>query len=163
KQHLDLDQVGRIKDTVKDSDLLTLLYTSGTTGQPKGVMISHHNLMSNVFACEHIAPFTNKWRALSFLPLNHVYERFLNTLYLYHGVSIYYAENFETIGDNCREIHPQIFVAVPRVLERVLERITAAGEKFTGFKRKIFDWSIDLAARYELDGANGPWYELQRK
>src|SRR5262249_24062863 len=131
--------------------------------QPKGVMISHHNLLSNVFVCQDSAPFTNKWKALSFLPLNHVYERFLNTLYLYHGVSIYYAESFETIGHNCRDIHPQLFVAVPRVLERVLECISSAGERFTGFKKKIFDWSMRLAEGYELDGANGLWYELQRK
>lgn len=163
KNNFDSEKIQQIKDTVTENDLLTLLYTSGTTGQPKGVMISHKNLLSNVFVCEHIAPFTNKWRALSFLPLNHVYERFLNTLYLYHGVSIYYAESFETIGDNCREIHPQIFVAVPRVLELVLEKISSAGDKFKGFKKKIFDWSMYLAERYELNGANGPWYEFQRK
>ena len=109
-----------------------------------------------------IAPFQSSWRALSFLPLNHVYERFVNTLYLYHGLSIYYAESFETIGDNCREIHPEVFVAVPRVLERVLERISSAGEKLGGFKKRIFDWSMSLAERYELYG-NSPWYELQRK
>lgn len=157
------EKINQVKKNISENDLLTLLYTSGTTGQPKGVMISHKNLVSNVLICKDIAPFTNKWKALSFLPLNHVYERFLNTLYLYHGVSIYYAESFETIGDNCREIHPQIFVAVPRVLERVLEKIMAAGEKLSGFKRKIFDWSISLAERYELKGANGAWYELQRK
>jgi long-chain acyl-CoA synthetase len=126
-------------------------------------MISHYNLVSNVLTCQNIAPFTNKWKALSFLPLNHVYERFLNTLYLYQGVSIYYAENFETIGDNCRELHPQIFVAVPRVLERVLDRISSAGEKLSGFKKMIFDWSMHLAERFELHGANGIWYALQRK
>jgi long-chain acyl-CoA synthetase len=126
-------------------------------------MISHKNMMANVYVCEHIAPFTNKWKALSFLPLNHVYERFLNTLYLYHGVSVYYAESLESIGDNCREIHPQIFVAVPRVLERVLEKITSTGEKLTGTKKKIFDWSMDLAERFEFHGSNGPWYAFQRK
>lgn len=157
-----LDKIKDIKDKVTENDLLTLLYTSGTTGQPKGVMISHKNLVSNVLIVQHIAPFTNKWKALSFLPLNHVYERFLNTLYLYQGVSIYYAENFEKIGDNCREIHPQIFVAVPRVLERVLDKITSAGEQLSGFKKKIFDWSMSLAERYELEG-NGILYELQRK
>lgn len=163
KANYDANKIQQIKNQIQEHDLLTLLYTSGTTGVPKGVMLSHYNLLSNVFTCQHIAPFTNKWRALSFLPLNHVYERFLNTLYLYHGVSIFYAESFETIGDNCREIHPQIFVAVPRVLERVLERITDAGDKLSGMKKRIFNWSMALAERFELNGANGSWYALQRK
>ena len=163
KKNLDLSKITELKSKVQENDLMTILYTSGTTGQPKGVMISHKNMMANVYVCEHIAPFTNKWKALSFLPLNHVYERFLNTLYLYHGVSIYYAESVETIGDNCREIHPQIFVAVPRVLERVLEKITDTGEQLTGSKKKIFDWSMRLAERFELHGKNGPWYAIQVK
>ncbi len=163
KQHLATEKIATIKTTIIENDLLTILYTSGTTGVPKGVMISHKNMLSNVKACQDFAPFKTSWRALSFLPLNHVYERFLNTLYLFHGVSIYYAENFETIGDNCREIHPQIFVAVPRVIERVLEKICAAGDKLTGFKKYVFDLSIRLAEKYELNGANGIWYELQRK
>lgn len=162
RSNYDQEKIDHIKNGISEDHLLTILYTSGTTGQPKGVMLSHKNLLSNVFVCENIAPFRTTWRALSFLPLNHVYERFLNTLYLYHGVSIYYAENFETIGDNCREIHPEIFVAVPRVLERVLDRISTAGEKLGGFKKKIFDWSMNLAERYELYG-NSWWYELQRK
>jgi long-chain acyl-CoA synthetase len=157
------EKIDAIKNVIKGEDLMTILYTSGTTGTPKGVMISHTNMLANVEICRHIAPFTNKWRALSFLPLNHVYERFLNALYLYHGVSIYYAESFETIGENCREIHPHLFVAVPRVLERVLDRISTAGEKLSGFKKMIFDWSIRIAERYELMGANGSFYELQRK
>ena len=163
KENFKEEQISELKNKVKEDDLMTLLYTSGTTGQPKGVMISHKNMMANVYVCERIAPFTNKWKALSFLPLNHVYERFLVTLYLYHGVSIYYAESIETIGDNCREIHPQIFVAVPRVLERVLERITSTGEKLTGSKKKIFDRSMRIAERFEFHGANGPWYAIQRK
>lgn len=162
KQNQNTEKINEIKNQVKETDLLTLLYTSGTTGVPKGVMISHKNLMSNVLTTQNIAPFTNQWKALSFLPLNHVYERFLNTLYLFQGVSIYYAENFETIGDNCREIKPQIFVAVPRVLERVLDRISTSGEKLSGFKKRIFDWSMRLAEKFELEG-NGAWFEIQRK
>jgi len=162
KAHYDQSRIDTIKNGISEDHLLTILYTSGTTGQPKGVMLSHKNLISNVMICRDIAPFKPSWKALSFLPLNHVYERFVNTLYLYHGVSIYYAESFETIGDNCREIKPQVFVAVPRVLERVLDRISSAGEKLGGFKKKIFDWSMSLAERYELYG-NSAWYEVQRK
>ena len=139
-QNSALDTIEQIKNGIKEEDLLTILYTSGTTGQPKGVMITHKNMISYVLICKDIAPFRIEWRALSFLPLNHVYERFLNTLYLYQNVSIYYAESIETIGDNCRELQPHIFVAVPRVLERVLERIISAGEKLEGFKKKIFNW-----------------------
>lgn len=156
-------QIDAAKAAVKEDDMFTLLYTSGTTGNPKGVMLSHRNILSNLEACKDIAPFRNDWRALSFLPLNHIYERFLNTLYLYHGVSIYYAESIEAIGDNAREIQPHIFVAVPRVLERVLEKIMNAGEKLEGFKKSIFDWSIALAEQYELEGRNGVLYELKRK
>jgi long-chain acyl-CoA synthetase len=163
RKHLDRNRQKAIKDGISGENLFTLLYTSGTTGQPKGVMLAHRHMLENVFICKDIAPFTTAWRALSFLPLNHVYERFINTLYFYHGVSIYYAESLETIGENCREIHPHIFVAVPRVLEKVLERIVSAGEKLTGIKKKIFFWSLRLAERYELNAANGIWYELQRK
>lgn len=163
KSKLNLELLQGIQDKITENDLLTLLYTSGTTGFPKGVMISHKNLLSNVLACQNFAPFTTSWKALSFLPLNHVYERFLNTLYFFHGVSIYYAESIETIGDNCKEIHPQIFVAVPRIFEKVYEKITAAGEKLTGFKRKIFDLSVKVAEKYELEGKNGGLYELKRK
>jgi long-chain acyl-CoA synthetase len=163
KEHLDTVVIDKIKSTISRNDLFTILYTSGTTGQPKGVMIAHKHLLSNVYICKDIAPFTIQWRALSFLPLNHVYERFLNTLYLYHGVSIYYAESFETIGENCREIKPQVFVAVPRVLERVLEKIISTGEKLKGIKKRIFFWALRIAERFELDRSNGTWYALQHR
>ncbi|GAA4453640.1 AMP-dependent synthetase/ligase [Rurimicrobium arvi] len=163
KAAYDPDQIAVLRNGVLPDDMFTLLYTSGTTGNPKGVMLSHRNILSNLEACKDIAPFRTSWRALSFLPLNHIYERFLNTLYLFHGVRIFYSESVETIGENAKEIQPQIFVAVPRVLERVLEKIMNAGEQLHGLKKKIFDWSLDLAARYELNGANGPLYEIQRK
>lgn len=163
KTHPIAEQIEGIKARIKPDDMMTILYTSGTTGTPKGVMISHHNLVSNVKACQFLAPFQLNWRALSFLPLNHVYERMISMLYLYKSVSIYYAEGIETIGDNLKEIKPQMFVSVPRLIERVYEKITATGEKLTGFKRKIFDWSLRIAHRYTLPNTNGLWYNLQRK
>lgn len=163
KANYDEKKIETIKSGISENDLFTLLYTSGTTGHPKGVMISHKGILSNVKALENLAPIKDDWKALSFLPLNHVYERVLNTLYLYKGVSVYYAENFETIADNCREINPQIFVSVPRIFERVLEKIYGAGDKLSGFKKKIFELSVSIAEKYELNGSNGMWYELQRK
>lgn len=123
---------------VKSDDLVTIIYTSGTTGQPKGVMLSHRNIGSNVLNCQNLLPIKIGHRALSFLPLNHVFERMLAYLYMAEGVSNYYAEDITTIGDNLREIKPQIFTTVPRLLEKVYERIISAGMEQNFFKRMIF-------------------------
>ncbi|MFY9308403.1 MAG: long-chain fatty acid--CoA ligase [Bacteroidia bacterium] len=156
-------EVEAVKASIKPNDLLTILYTSGTTGNPKGVMLSHNNLLSNSMASENLCPFNPEWKALSFLPLNHVYERMLTTLYMYKGISIYYAESLETIADNLKEIKPEVFSTVPRLLEKVYDKIVAKGTDLTGLKHKLFFWALDLGLRYELHGANGWWYETQLK
>ncbi len=156
-------EVESIKASIKPDDLLTILYTSGTTGNPKGVMLSHNNLISNSLASQNLCPFQSHWKALSFLPLNHVYERMLTTLYLYLGISIYYAESLETIGDNLKEVKPEVFSTVPRLLEKVYDKIVAKGADLTGIKKKLFFWALDLGLAYELNGANGWWYEMQLK
>ncbi|MES2138326.1 MAG: long-chain fatty acid--CoA ligase [Bacteroidota bacterium] len=152
-----------IKKSIKPNDLLTILYTSGTTGNPKGVMLSHNNLLSNSFSTQNLCPFNGNWKALSFLPLNHVYERMLTTLYMFKGISIYYAESLETIGDNLKEVKPEVFSTVPRLLEKVYDKIVAKGSDLKGIKHKMFFWALDLGLRYELKGANGWWYEFQLK
>jgi long-chain acyl-CoA synthetase len=156
-------EVEAIKNSIKPNDLLTILYTSGTTGNPKGVMLSHNNLLSNSLASENLCPFIHTWKALSFLPLNHVYERMLTTLYFYKGISIYYAESLETIGDNLKEVKPEVFSTVPRLLEKVYDKIVAKGSDLTGLKHKLFFWALELGLKYELNGANGWWYETQLK
>ncbi|MEI6487358.1 MAG: long-chain fatty acid--CoA ligase [Bacteroidota bacterium] len=163
KQNNKSKEIDVIKNSIKPNDLFSILYTSGTTGNPKGVMLSHDNLISNSIACQVLAPFHSSWKALSFLPLNHVYERMLNTLYLYLGVSIYYAESFDTVGENLKEVKPQIFVTVPRLLEKVYDKIIAKGSEQKGIKKAIFFWAVNLGLRFELHGANGWWYELQLK
>jgi len=151
------------KAAVKPDDMATIIYTSGTTGNPKGVMLSHENLISNFKACAHIPPFGEEARAISYLPLCHVYERMLNYLYQYDGISVYYAENIGTITDNMNDIHPKILSTVPRLLEKIYDRLVSAGHKLKGPESWIFWWAFHLALRYELNGANGWFYELKRK
>jgi long-chain acyl-CoA synthetase len=156
------DEMKRRMDAVKAEDLVSLIYTSGTTGNPKGVMLTHNNIMSNVLACEPRIPADQNSRALTFLPACHIYERMLQYLYMYIGTSIYYAESMETIGDNIREVKPHIFTAVPRLLEKVFDKIMAKGEELTGIKKKLFFWAVGLAEEYELEGKSG-WYNIQMK
>ncbi len=137
---------------VKHEDLATIIYTSGTTGKPKGVMLSHHNILSNVEACLDPIPADNSSKVLTFLPVCHIYERMLHYLYMYIGCSVYFAESMDTIGDNIREVKPDVFTAVPRLIEKVFDRIMAKGDEQTGIKRKLFFWAVALAEKYDNTG-----------
>jgi long-chain acyl-CoA synthetase len=156
----DLARVPAIAEKIGNEDLATIIYTSGTTGTPKGVMLSHRNILSNVMSCLVCLP-PGSIRALSFLPLNHIYEKMMTYIYLFNGSPIYYAESMDTIGDNLKEVKPQIFTTVPLLLEKVYNRIMLKGNELTGLKRKLFFWAHDLAARYEINTSMGPWYTMQ--
>ena len=157
-------EVEERKNNVSSSDLATIIYTSGTTGKPKGVMLSHHNIVSNILDSAPRIPFeAGETRALSFLPICHIFERIILYLYQYHGVSIYFGESIEKISDNLKEVKPNVMTAVPRLLEKVYDKIYAKGTELTGIKKRLFFWAIDLGFRFEPYGANGFWYEFQLK
>ncbi len=158
-----LTEIESYKATITPNDLLTIIYTSGTTGVPKGVMLSHDNLVSNVKACQPLMPVGVQDRALSFLPLCHVYERMLNYLYMAVGTSIYFAESLDTISDNLKEVKPQIFVTVPRLLEKVYDRIVSKGAELTGIKKALFFWALDLGLCYDNMKDQGFFYNIQLK
>lgn len=153
-------EVHKRMNEVKRSDLVTIIYTSGTTGNPKGVMLSHNNLLSNLEACKPRIPADNNSRVLTFLPVCHVYERMLHYLYMYIGCSIHFAESMETIGDNIREVKPDVFTAVPRLIEKVFDKIMATGDTLTGIKRKLFFWAVRLAEEYDVVGKSA-WYKFR--
>ncbi|HTX87708.1 MAG TPA: long-chain fatty acid--CoA ligase [Bacteroidales bacterium] len=163
KQHPVPEQLEKIKASIKPDDVATLIYTSGTTGNPKGVMLTHNNLISNFIGVSYIPPFGEEAKSLSYLPLCHVYERMLNYVYQYLGISIYYAENLGTIVENMKEVKPMMLTTVPRLLEKIYDRLVSTGQKLKGPKQWIFWWAFHLALRYELKGANGWFYELKRK
>ena len=145
---------------VSSADLVTIIYTSGTTGNPKGVMLSHSNLLSNVQACIAPIPAKQGSKVLSFLPVCHVYERMLHYLYMYLGCSIYFAESMETIGENIREVKPEVFSAVPRLIEKVFDKIMAKGEDLSGIKRKLFFWAVGIAEEFDFMGKS-TWYKIK--
>lgn len=159
----DFVNLGEASSKVGYEDLVTIIYTSGTTGTPKGVMLSHKNILSNVIASTEV--FTdfcnNNDKALSFLPLNHIFERMVTYIYLFNGVSVYYAESLDKIGDNLKEVQPAVFTTVPRLLEKVYERIMGKGQELTGIKKKLFFWAVDIAGRFELGKKQGLLYNLQ--
>ena len=152
------EKLAEARAGVKPEDLATLIYTSGTTGQPKGVMLSHANLVSNALAAAEILRPCGHERALSFLPLCHIYERTVVNMYAYVGTSIYYAENLDSVGQNLREVRPDTFTTVPRLLEKIYERILARGEELTGLKRRIFFWAVKLGLSFDPD-TRCPWFK----
>jgi len=151
----------KIKAEIKPSEMATIIYTSGTTGFPKGVMLTHLNLVSNFIESSVIHPLGAEAKVLSFLPLSHIYERTLTYHFQYKGVSIYYAENMGRLMENLNEIKPDIIAVVPRLLERIFDKIISKGKELKGLKKMIFFWAVNLGLRYELNGANGWFYELQ--
>jgi long-chain acyl-CoA synthetase len=147
---------------IKPATLATIIYTSGTTGDPKGVMLSHNNIVSNVLDAMPAFTFAeNGERALSFLPLNHIFERMITYIYIRGGLSIWYAESMETIGDNLREVKPMVFSTVPRLLEKVYERIMGKALELKGIKRALFFWALELGKRYDNVNTGSAWYRLQ--
>ncbi|VAW13252.1 Long-chain-fatty-acid--CoA ligase [hydrothermal vent metagenome] len=153
------NEVEKIKEAVRPDDLATLIYTSGTTGRPKGVMLSHANIVSNALSSSKRFKTGADERSLSFLPICHIYERMMIYLYQYLGITIYFAESMEKIGDNLKEVEPHVMTAVPRLLEKVYDKIITKGSELTGIKKKLFFWAVDVGLKYEPYGQNGWWYE----
>ena len=156
--------VERLMEAVKPEDLATLIYTSGTTGRPKGVMLSHENIVSNALESSERLPIADgQVRALSFLPVCHIYERMLMYLYQYRSVAIYFAESLETISENLKETEPHVMTAVPRLLEKVFDKIMAKGDELSGIKKTLFFWAVKVGLKYEPYGQNGWLYERKLK
>lgn len=153
------EEVEKLKDSVTPDDLATLIYTSGTTGKPKGVMLSHNNIVSNVVDSQKRVPFETGGTALSFLPVCHIFERMILYLYQYCGVKIHFAEGLDKISDNVKEVKPDVMSVVPRLLEKVYDAIIAKGALLTGIKKKLFFWAVEVGLKFEPYGANGWWYE----
>lgn len=150
------------KNEVKSTDLATIIYTSGTTGKPKGVMLTHDNIVQNVICSKQRVPLEyGNSKALSFLPVCHIFERMILYLYQYCGVDIYFAESIEKLSENAQEVKPDVMTAVPRLYEKIYDKIVLKGGDLTGIKKKLFFWALDLGLKYEPYGANGWWYEKQ--
>ena len=159
----DLQNLELIKASIKAHHCATIIYTSGTTGFPKGVMLSHRNIVSNVENGKISFPFSDnpQGRTLSFLPLNHIFERLASYIFMSSGHSIYFAESMESIGENLKEVQPTVFCTVPRLLEKVYEKIMAKGAELTGVKKQLFFWAVDLANKYDNLKSGGLSYNLQ--
>lgn len=158
------EEIEKRKSSILPSDIATIIYTSGTTGVPKGVMLSHENITSNFTTlADEVLPKNVVSRAMSFLPLCHVYERVLNYMYQYLGISIYYSESIESLSQNLKEAQPDMFCAVPRVIEKFFDKIVSRGRSLKGIKKLLFFWAVKLAYRYELYGGNNSFYKLKHK
>jgi long-chain acyl-CoA synthetase len=158
-----LKTINQLSEKINAEDLATIIYTSGTTGTPKGVMLSHHNIVSNVLDsnCVFEEIGITGTKTLSFLPLNHSFEKMVSYVYLYNSVSIYYAESMDTIGENLKEVKPGIFTTVPRLLEKTYERIMEKAAYLTGIKKKLFNWALGLGLIYDVNKNMGLWYRIQ--
>ncbi|WP_224483298.1 AMP-dependent synthetase/ligase [Robertkochia aurantiaca] len=155
------DEVEKRKAKVGPDDLATIIYTSGTTGRPKGVMLSHDNIVSNVLASEERVPLSSDDSALSFLPICHIFERMVVYLYQYCGINIYFAESLEKISDNLKEIKPEVMTVVPRLLEKVYDKIIEKGAALEGLKKRLFFWAVETGLEFEPYNANGAWYGMK--
>lgn len=154
------EQLETLRNAVNTESLASIIYTSGTTGNPKGVMLAHRNLLADTMSSEYSFPVERGDRALSFLPVCHAYERVFQYVYMYKGLTIFFAQSMDTIGEDFKSVRPHIFSAVPRVLEKVYEKIIATGEKLTGLKRKIFFWSLRVGEQYTLESRSW-WYDIK--
>ena len=156
-------KLAEVKKSISPDNLATIIYTSGTTGTPKGVMLTHTNIYSCVMYSKISFPFVDapQYKVLSFLPLNHIFEKAVTYIYLFSGIGIYYAESLDTIGANLKEIKPDGFTTVPRLLEKVFERIMTTGSQLTGIKKNLFFWSVKLAEKYATPEANSSLYKMQ--
>ncbi len=155
-------EVEIIKNSIKSSDLATIIYTSGTTGIPKGVMLSHHNIVSNILTSIEILPDLDpNSKVLSFLPVCHILERCAIYVYQYLGINVYYGEGIDKIGENLKEVKPELITVVPRLIEKVYDKIYTKGSELSGVKKILFYWAIGLGEQYDINEHHSIWYKFQ--